>query len=278
MLENSGQIQPSESYAELMQMESRKAAFLAQATRKSGIGGILTLISSPQDTQEQTHFVNINRDHSGVEQTDVENIDIEKVLNALELGINRFKLEIPDKTLEGQSIPENVFQYVYRHFGKNNQGWRLGRTAALDYMKKLLENQNSDLEDSPFADFLRTLDLDLGRDQQAPRLVVLQYPQLDTKSPIRRKSDVDEIYKEPNQAERIDKFLHIYSIVNQVYPGLFKKDNLQGNLVLNVIDPSYRYFAARDPRWLNAYEKMCWNYIQTPTAQFRDEQILEAGH
>lgn len=270
--------QERESYADLLHKMETQARLEAGAMRHKGYGGILNIISDTNDGDNQ-RALDIVRDELGVELTDVKHIDVEKIILALELGIKRHQFGIPEETLESQSLAENVFQIAYQGFGKDRKGWRIGSSWLLDSLKEAIEEGRVDLRGTAFEDFLNALDLgDLGGEEgeiHAPRLVVLHFPPLDAKRRLVKASDADPSSLSPGQADRVEKFLHTFSLITQVYPGKFgEEDNPHGDVIVNLIDNSYRWYSARNMRWHNAYEFICDRSVETPRAHYRDKEIF----
>lgn len=264
-----------QSYAEIMKETVHRAKFRAESIRNSGHGGMFNLISAPEDKVEEQHLIEKLSEGLGIEKTDIIHINIENVVNTIELGLGELKLAIPNQALDQQSLAENVFQYVYRFFGKDRKGWRIGTAALLDHLIDALKSHQTDLAGTPFAQFLSTLDLELEISDQSPRLFVLHYPALEVDQPIQKREDAKFSNLNPEQAERVEKYLHIYSLISQVYPGKFQKDNPQGHVVVNVTDNSYLWFAAANSQWYEAFLRMSEDEISTPAVLRRDQQILQ---
>lgn len=162
----------------LSRME-RRARLEASAIRKRKYGGIINLLSEVNDPDE-AHALSAIRDELGIESTDIRNINIEDVVIALETDTRQYGLEIPEEIIDKQTLFENVFNVAYQGFGKDGKGWRIGLSSMLDSIKELVDKNRTSLAGTPFESFLKTLNLDLGEDSHdAPRLIVLRYPQLD---------------------------------------------------------------------------------------------------
>lgn len=253
----------------------RRARLEASAIRERKYGGIINLLSEVSDSDEGS-ALGIVRDELGVEATDVRNINIEDVVVMLETGIKEYTLEISEEIIDRQTLFENIFSVVYHGFGKDGKGWRIGLSSMLDDIRKFVDKNKTSLVGTPFEGFLKTLNLDLGEDNSdAPRLIVLHYPQLDLERKLEKADDADPENIESVTAERISKYAHIFSLINQVYPNKFQKDNPAGHVVVNVIDSSYRWFFGRDKQLQSAYRFIRVNDIETPEARVRDEKLFE---
>lgn len=253
------------SYVEVMKHAERVFDLETYCIRTNGYGGLINLISTPADLSEQTQLLGKFATDLNIQPTDIIHTDIEQVVNSLELGINRYKLEIPEEHLELQSLTESVFEYVYRYFG---QGWRIGIASIIDRLKSQPRSK-IDLSGTPFGEFLATLDLDLTA---KPKLFILHYPELDTEMPILKPDDARFDNMPISQIDRANKYMHILGLINQVHPSKFIKDNPDGHVLVNLIDPSYHWIAARN-QWANLYDKL-WNKIDTPSAYERDRRIM----
>lgn len=241
------------------------------AMKSRGYGGILNIISDINHS-DYTKALDIIRNGIGIEATDVRHIDIEKIVLALELGIKRYQFGISEEKLDDQSLAQNIFQIVYQGFGKDGKGWRMGRSELLDSYKSAIREGAVDLRGSPFEDFINTLDFgEEGTEFYAPSLIVLDFPSLDPKKRVIKASDADPSLLSRDQTSTVNKYLHIFSLITQVYPGNFnKKDNPHKNIVVNLIDGSYTMLSARNTSWKNAYDFICSNSIETPKAHSRN--------
>lgn len=277
-MEIKGEYRENESYADLLHWLRTHAKLEVGAIKYRGYGGILNIISDTNDTDQQ-RALDIVIKELGIKPFDIRYIDVEKIVLAIDLGIKKYQLGIPEDVLGLQSMAENVFQIAYRDFGENGEGWRIGMTWILDSIQKEIEEHAADLRGTPFEDFLNALDLGGLEDEVAEfhpaRLVVLHYPVLDDKNKLEKATDADVASLDPDLAERIEKYLHIFSLITQVYPGKFNsKNNPNGMVLVNLIDTSYRWFSARNIRWHEAYEFICGQSVETPKSVYRDQRLM----
>lgn len=93
---------------------------------------------------------------------------------------------------------------------------------------------------------------------------------------MEKASDADPGNIHPAVAERVNKYARIFSLINQVYPNRFQKDNPAGHVIVNIIDSSYRWFFGRDKRLHSAYGFIKVNSVETPTAKMADNRLYES--
>lgn len=256
-----------------------RAKLLTEAAMGRNGGAILNIISADDTDSDNLRALSVIKNTMAVSNARVKFIDVEKVVTALELGIKTHQFGIDEETLETQSLAETVFQIVYQGFGKEGKGWQIGFSSMhnnlFETTQKLKESKNT----SAFTDFLDTLDtsvLDSGNSSPAsPNLIVLQFPSLDRKKRITHKEDANLGNLDEETALRVETYMDILSLITQVYPSKFNStDNPHHNIVVNLVDISYRYSAARNMQWYNTYEFLSDSKIMTPNATTRDDQLL----
>ncbi len=274
-----GRVGSQEVYSDIMKRSSLYLEWEAKGIRERGYGGMMNLLAEQKDSPEARHLINLFADNLGVERSDVVNIDIGQLVSAIRFSIDKHKLGIPEANLERQSIPESVFEYVYKGFGKEGKGWRIGIASLLDSLREMTQDMSDDFKNSPIGQFLATLDFGDEINPQAPKLIVLYYPPLDPEGKIKVLDDANFQSVDPKRTEEIKTFLHVFSLISQVYPNKFKDDNPKQHVVLNVVDNSYTLFSARNQEWFYAFESlsMLGRTVQTPDTYFKDEEILAAS-
>lgn len=268
-----------EEYSDIMKKSSTFLEWEAKGIRQRGSGGMMNLLTEQGDGSEARHLINLFADNLGVERSDMINIDIGQLVSAIRFSIDRHKLGLPEENLERQSIPESVFEYVYKGFGKDGTGWRIGSASLMDSLREMAQDMNDDFKNSPIGQFLATLDFGDETNPQAPKLIVLHYPSLDPEEKIKVLDDANFQSVDPKRVEEINTFLHVFSLISQVYPGKFKDDNPGQHVILNVVDNSYTLFSARNREWFYTFESllMLGRAVQTPDTYFKNEEILEAS-
>ncbi len=263
---------PFDSYAHVMKMAQAMLENDADYFNEEGKGGMVTLISADSDGQELDSLLQGFAGRLGIEATDVEHVDVGRILNAFELGFTSVIAEIPVDHLNKQDPIENTFEYIFRGFGKNGEGWRNSFAGRRDE----LLNKNLKLKESigkgPIADFLRTIDIDL--DTSSPRMLVLHYPSIEDIVEVFNDADVEFDSLSSDQKERLLKSLDLLAIVFRAYPHMYRENNPQRNVVVNVIDPLYKWYRARTPGFNSTYERMGTNdVVMLPSATDRDLEI-----
>lgn len=265
-----------DSYAAIMNRAARSIRLKANEIRQRSYGGMINMISAPEDLQEQNHLLEKLFEELGIKQTDAVHIDVGSVVSTLELGLRTYQLGIPEDHLNIQNLSENVSEYIYRFFGKEGQGLRMGMGAMIDSLKRAAERSNTSLKGTPFEDFLATLNLDLGENKKVPKIFVLHYPPLDTDAPIEKPENAEFRNLDPQHVQNVEKFLSVFSYINLPYPSRFQSDNPAGHVVINIVDQSYVWFATRNSSMIanNAYEYLSAPAtIVTPSSEFRDKRI-----
>jgi hypothetical protein len=252
----------------------RMANILGDVARRSEYGDMLHLMAEPGDAADLPKTIDAIREGLNLQPEAVVHIDIQAIVDMLETGLTTHKLGLPEAHMDSQSIQENVFQIVYRPFGKG--GWRIGTSAMVDSLIETIDRVKTDAEllATPMGKFLVALgDIDTAGRENSQRMFVLQYPVLDTVWPITKQSDADLATLDPISRERIESYLHIYALLSQVYPSRFSKDNPDKHVVVHCMDISWVWYLGVNQTYFNAYESINHPKIELPDAEVRDDEI-----
>ncbi len=206
----------------------------------------------------------------------VEFIDVESLVTRLVNSINLSELGISEEDLHNQMLEEIVFQYIFKVFGP--EGWQIGMWSVLKKLQGYMDSYKARQEiPEVFLDFISSLNEETDDEHLSTnkRLVIVKYPILDRATIIHKPDDARlETFNE-NQQRNIKTFLEILVLAINTYPSRFNSsDNPDGNILVNVIDTSYLWFAARNSKYQDLLRRINQNSIYTPFAKKRDSQIL----
>jgi len=276
MADKEGYPYTPDNYSRVMMLGEKRIQNEAFGIINGEHGKIFTIISEPQDESEAQAYLKLLRSELGIEPSSERHIDVSSFLSSMNSGINLYKLGIDQRSLERQSLAENFFQYVYKGFGREGEGYRIGRQAATDSNLKhneLMKDRQT-LRRTPLGEFIEGLEIDLPT-EITRKLVVVRYPSLSFEDRIRKPSDLERDNLTLDELKEIDSLVALYRIVGQA-AGRIRNDEPHGHVVVNIVDSSYRWFLPRNFGNLLDRDGEI-SVVETPTAHIKDIQMQNAA-